>query len=247
LTGAPFPVRAGNWLFRWRNLVFPATFVLLLAAGRPRFPRGDPALDAAMDGLGVAVVLLGQALRAAVIGLVYIRRGGKDGKVHADTLVTEGIFAHSRNPLYVGNFLVVLGLLIVLNSPAGWAIGLPGVLFVYAAITRAEEAFLRGKFGAAYEEYCRRVPRFVPSLRGLGRTLRAREFDWRKVIRKEYGSTFAWATFVIVLLLRERFANGAGEQVREAWPAWAAVWGALVVLYGVARFLKKKTRVLRLS
>ncbi|HMB69807.1 MAG TPA: isoprenylcysteine carboxylmethyltransferase family protein [bacterium] len=247
MSGPPLLVRAGNWLFRWRNLVFPLTFVILLLTGRPRFPAGDPRLDLAMDGLGVAVAMLGQILRAAVIGLVYIRRGGKDGKVHADTLVTEGIFAHSRNPLYVGNFLVVLGLLIVLNSPAGWTIGLPGVLFVYAAITRAEEAFLRGKFGAAYEDYCRRVPRFLPRMAGLGRTLGAHDFDWRKVIRKEYGSTFAWMTFVILLLIRERVANGAGEQVRESWPAWAAAWASLVLLYGIARFLKKKTKVLRLS
>jgi protein-S-isoprenylcysteine O-methyltransferase Ste14 len=247
LSREPLLVRAGNWLFRWRNLVFPLTFAVLLAAGRPRYPLGDPRLDAAMDAAGVAIALLGQVLRAAVIGLVYIRRGGKDGKVHADALVTEGIFAHSRNPLYAGNFLVVLGLLVVLNSPAGWAIGLPGVLFVYAAITRAEESFLRGRFGAAYEEYCRRVPRFVPRLRGLGATLRAHDFDWRKVIRKEYGSTFAWTTFVILLLIRERVANGAGDRVREAWVAWAAAWGSLVLLYGTARYLKKKTGVLRLS
>ena len=44
-----------------------------------------------------------------------------------------------------------------------------------------------------------------------------------------------------------RVANGAGDGVREAWPAWAAAWGSLAALYAVVRYLKKKTRLLVLS
>ena len=88
--------------------------------------------------------------------------------------------------------------------------------------------------------------RLWPSPRGLGATLREHRFDWRRVIRKEYGSTFTWTTAVVVLLVWERTANGLGDRVREQWPAFAGVWLAIVLGYAVARVLKKTGR-LRLS
>src|SRR5205823_6159785 len=89
----------------------------------------DDVPDLALDSVGVAVALAGQALRAVVIGLAYIKRGGRNKEITADRLVCEGVFAHSRNPLYVGNFLIVTGLLIMWNSPLAYAL----VLTVLAA------------------------------------------------------------------------------------------------------------------
>jgi protein-S-isoprenylcysteine O-methyltransferase Ste14 len=63
-----------------------------------------------LDALGVVVLAGGLALRSLVVGLAYIKRGGKGKKVYADALVTDGIFAHSRNPLYLGNILILCGL-----------------------------------------------------------------------------------------------------------------------------------------
>jgi len=234
-------VRLGDWLFRWRNYVFPVTFVAVLLVDRPRLAGGSPAWDRWMDVLGIAVAAAGQGVRALVIGLAYVRRGGKDGKVHADTLVQEGVFAHSRNPLYFGNLLVFLGLTIALNSPAAWLLGMPAVLLAYSAIVAAEERFLRGRFGAEYEAYCARVPRYVPSLTGLGDTLRGTPFDWRRVIRKDYGTAFSWMTAVLLVLVRERAANGM--DLRRSWPLYAAVWLLVVAGWAAARFLKKSGRL----
>ena len=70
-----------------------------------------------MDIAGVLIILSGLGLRAVVIGLAYIKRGGVNKMIHADTLVTNGLFAHCRNPLYAGNLLVVAGLLVIFNNP----------------------------------------------------------------------------------------------------------------------------------
>src|SRR5678815_5444661 len=59
---------------------------------------------------GLLIALSGQVLRAVTIGLEYIIRGGRNRQVYAEKLVTGGMFAHCRNPLYVGNFLVLVGL-----------------------------------------------------------------------------------------------------------------------------------------
>jgi protein-S-isoprenylcysteine O-methyltransferase Ste14 len=236
-------VPPGKFLFRRRNLVFPVAFLGVALVDRPRYPFESAAADAALDALGLGVAAAGQGLRALVIGLAYIRRGGRDGQVHADALVQEGVFAHCRNPLYLGNILVFLGLATVLNSWAGWLLGVPAVLFAYMAIVAAEEEFLHRRFGAEYEDYCRRVRRFWPSGRGLRQTLAGFAFDWRRVVKKEYGSTFAWAAAALAVLGWERIANGRGEEVRDRWPLWAATWGLLFAGWGVARFLKKTRRL----
>ncbi|MGH2570191.1 MAG: methyltransferase family protein, partial [bacterium] len=182
-------VALGNFLFRHRNLVFPAVFLAIVLLDRPRYPAGSAAWDRALDAAGILCILAGQTLRVLVIGLDYIVRGGRGGKVYAEDLVTGGLFAHSRNPLYVGNIAIFLGLLAIVNSTLGWLAGVPAVLVAYWALVLAEEEFLRNKFGEPYEAYCRDVPRFIPSWKGLPTTIRSMSFDWPRVVRKEYGST----------------------------------------------------------
>jgi protein-S-isoprenylcysteine O-methyltransferase Ste14 len=155
----------------------------------------------------VLVILAGQAIRAAVIGLAYIQRGGKNGKVHAEELVHTGIFAHVRNPLYLGNFLAQLGLYVIHNSPWVYAIGLTFTLVSYRAIVATEETYLRRRFGAVYEDYCRRVPRWLPALRGLRSTLSALRFRWRRVLFKEHTSTYTGVTGVVALFVYQALAE----------------------------------------
>src|SRR6185436_5722926 len=103
-------VRIGNFLFHYRNGLFPLVFVLLFLNQRKALPDQSVAVI-----LGFTIAIAGQVLRAITIGLAYIKRGGKDRQVYADDLVTDGMFSHCRNPLYVGNLLVVLGLGFIAN------------------------------------------------------------------------------------------------------------------------------------
>ncbi len=66
--------------------------------------------------IGLIITVSGQVIRGATIGLAYIIRGGKNKKVYAEDLVTTGIFAHCRNPLYVGNILMLAGVGVLSNS-----------------------------------------------------------------------------------------------------------------------------------
>jgi hypothetical protein len=190
------------------------------------------------------VALLGQSLRVLVIGLVYITRGGQNRQVWANSLVDTGMFAHSRNPLYLANLLLFLGLAIVHNGWAMYLIVLPFFVFAYVCIVAAEEQFLYGKFGDEYDDYSRRVPRWLPSLRGLSGTLRSTRFDWMKVFRKEYGTPFAWMTGALVLLVWEHFgAAGAPRLGRGELAAVIGAWIVLAVAYLVVRTLKLSGRL----
>jgi protein-S-isoprenylcysteine O-methyltransferase Ste14 len=80
---------------------------------------------------------------------------------HPQPLLTEGIYSRIRHPRYVEALLVMASLALIANNLASyvnWIIGIPSVLL----IVRIEERELRDRFGAQYDAYCARVPRFVP-------------------------------------------------------------------------------------
>lgn len=228
----------GRACFRMRDVLLPAVLVALAIGSMPAQPLGGARFDAIMLFAGLAVALGGQLLRALVIGLVYIQRGGKKRRIHAETLVQDGFFAHCRNPLYVGNIMIQLGLLGVLNSPLGYAIGVPFILLVYRSIVAAEEEFLRGKFAAEYQRYCARVPRFRLRLAGLGSTLRSTAFDWRRLIRKEYGATAAWMSLATAMLLWKWHRTADANAVLPPRVVLIA-WCLVAIFWASARVLKK--------
>ena len=75
-------------------------------------------------------------------------------------LETEGPYAFSRNPQYVGAVAVYLGIALGANSTLG---GISALWMICGLVANvfAEETWMRERFGVAYEEYCQRVPRFV--------------------------------------------------------------------------------------
>jgi protein-S-isoprenylcysteine O-methyltransferase Ste14 len=226
-------------LFRHRNLIFPITLVALLGGFRPVYPLDSETLDRWLDALGLAVALAGQSLRAAVIGYAYIQRGGRHGRVYAAKLVTGGFFNHSRNPLYVGNLMILLGLFTIHGNPWAWALGSLFFLFAYRGIVAAEEAYLEEKFGDEYADYRRRVPRWLPDFRGLGRSLHGMEFAWRRLVIKEYGSTYAWIVGALLLLAYERLVHSGYAAARPVLAGVAVVLAIVTGGWVAARFVKK--------
>jgi protein-S-isoprenylcysteine O-methyltransferase Ste14 len=239
----PLAVRYGNFLFRYRNGVFPAVMLALFVLFPPRPFLGDWAADRWLDLAGLLICLAGQGFRAAVVGLAYIKRGGVDKRIFAAKLVQEGMFAVSRNPLYVGNIVVLAGVLLIHNNPWAYPIGAAFFLVSYRAIVAAEERYLEGQFGAVYRGYCRRVNRWWPSPGRIAQATAGMSFNWRRLVIKEYGSFVSWAaTVLLVLAWQALWAMG--------WPGaagairWlAAGLAAALALAGLVRWLKKSGRL----
>lgn len=228
-------ISIGNFLFRYRNALFPSLFLLLLLPGPRLF--ANP-LHAA--SLGLVVATLGQCVRVATIGLRYIKRGGRDGRVYANDLVTEGIYGHVRNPMYVGNVLISVGVAIASNAIVIALLTPPLAVFAYAAIVAAEEHYLRGKFGPAFDAYCRDVPRWLPDPRGLRATLSQMDFNWRRVIAKEYGTPWGWICVICLLTLYNLWLAGALAERARLEQALVATMVVATLLWAVARTLKKR-------
>lgn len=86
----------------------------------------------------------------------------------AGHLITAGLYARIRHPRYVQMDFALAGSALIANFPAvylflfGWFVGIYLVVLM-------EERELAGRFGEAYREYCRRVPRFIPRCRRRSR------------------------------------------------------------------------------
>ena len=210
--------RAGRVLFRWRSFT---PLLLLLIALPLLWNSRDPASPLWIVG-GLLLCAAGQALRAWVLGQVPDGTSGQNEKLIATSLNTGGPYALTRNPLYLGNLGITLGLCLVAHS---WVLlVLAAALFAlqYRAIIAAEEDFLREKFGAEYEAWCRRVPRFWPR---LARAVGGRPWDFRRALRKEHNPAAAWIALALVLIASDR--RGPLLPYAIALAAVAAAWLAV--------------------
>ena len=236
-------VAIGNFFFKYRNWIFILFYAALFIPSWPLF-------SAASFGehyyvwpiaLGLIITVTGQLIRGLTIGLAYIVRGGKEGKPYAEGLVTDGIFSHCRNPLYVGNILMLLGVGILANSLIYTVVVIPIFLFIYQAIVLAEENFLRGKFGEGFDRYCQKVNRWIPNLKGIGSTFASMHFNWRRWILKEHTTQFIWLIGISLLLLFN-YPELTGYDMRLRNILTGVVLGLLLLVYILIRYLKKTGR-----
>lgn len=176
--------RGGTWIQRWRVPLGFLCAIAFIAFSRPR-----PVTLA----LGGAVSLLGLAMRAWASG--HIRKN--------TTLAISGPYAYTRNPLYLGSFVLGLGFTI---GAGRWILAiLFAALFlgIYFPVMRVESRTLTEMFGDNYRHYAFHVPLFFPQLTpyrdgAIDRT----DFDRRLYMRyREYraalGLFVVWGTLAI--------------------------------------------------
>jgi protein-S-isoprenylcysteine O-methyltransferase Ste14 len=86
-----------------------------------------------------------------------------DAKVHSESLVADGPYRRVRNPLYLGNVLLAVGVGF-LASRAGFVVLVLGMTMFVLRLIGREEAQLECEQGDRFREFCRRVPRLIPAL-----------------------------------------------------------------------------------
>lgn len=228
----------GRFFFRYRNVLGPIAFLLALFLGHPAYPFGRADLNILLDIVGATCALLGQALRIVTIGYEYIERGGKNRQVCASKLIQGGVFAHCRNPLYAGNILMAVGFALIVNSYVFYLLVVPFIVFTYSSIVAAEEAFLKEKFGAEYDQYCLRVKRWWPRWKGWRQSTEHMHFNWHRVLVKEYNTIFVLSASLVGLKLWCEYRILGPESLpgTRYLVAATAFW---LILYMIVRSLKK--------
>ena len=178
--------RGGTWFQRWRvplGFLIAPVFILL---AQPRLMT---------LAIGGAIGLAGVLLRAWASG--YLRKN--------DELATAGPYAYTRNPLYVGSFLIGLGFTL---AGGRWILALLfAVLFlgIYVPVMRVESRTLESIFGDQYRRYAAVVPMFVPRLTPFTDAARV-EFDSRLYKRyREYQAALGFVIAWTVLALKAAY------------------------------------------
>ncbi|MBI5778468.1 MAG: isoprenylcysteine carboxylmethyltransferase family protein [Planctomycetes bacterium] len=186
----------GRFIFRWRWILYIATFVPMV------FIKWHETRHWLIWPIGGFLVFLGSWTR--VYAARYIGWKAKPEDPMKRILTTDGPYRITRNPLYWGNIIgfggsaVMFGLL--------WYIPIAvGVIFLlhHLLITWYEENRMREKYGAEYEEYCKKVPRWGPKLSGATPHEIRPEFPWGRVLLAELGTLAGFFGTIILALVKE--------------------------------------------
>lgn len=239
--------KQGVWLFRFRGtlpliiLVMGVCEYILTRLDNPNFVINGALAPQIVryEIICFIVSLLGLAVRAFTVGYTPANTSGRNvAEQVADQLNTTGLYSVVRNPLYVGNFLMWLGIaMLTMNL---WFIVSFVLLFwvYYERIIYAEEQFLTNKFGDVYTDWAAKTPCFIPRMSGY--VAPKLPFSWKKVIKKEKNGLLA---LLLVFWLMEVIGDVAtGVMPRIGVLAIASM--AMLVIYLILKYIKHKTTLL---
>jgi protein-S-isoprenylcysteine O-methyltransferase Ste14 len=139
---------------------------------------------------GLPIALFGAVLRALAAGVIR-----KDS-----VLTTAGPYAWTRNPLYLGSFLLGVGFAVMSGSWVAASVILLPSLIIYPNVIRKEEAHLQRLFPQQFGDYCATVPRFIPRIRPVEKLFSLEQY----LINREYLAAAGFAAVLVVFILKWR-------------------------------------------
>jgi protein-S-isoprenylcysteine O-methyltransferase Ste14 len=233
---------AGTFLFRWRGYL-PLLLVPAFAASffGPRIALASRGQALAWEIGCFLVAMLGVGIRLFTVGTAPRGTSGRNTREQkADTLNTTGPYSVVRHPLYLGNYLIALGLACFSRTWYLPVIVTLAALLYYERIAAREEQFLEEKFGDAFRRWATAVPAVVPSPRHYRPP--ALPFRWRVALAREFYAVFLVTTAFFALDALESYAT-------TGWPRPEGVWTAAFLagggFFAVMRILKKRGRLTR--
>jgi protein-S-isoprenylcysteine O-methyltransferase Ste14 len=145
---APHPAPPTGWARIARRIRVPLGFLFAIFY----FYLARPTWTSIAAGLSIGAP--GVLIRALASG--HVRKN--------EQLTTSGPYAYTRNPLYLGSFIIAFGFAVAARSLWVAAVMIAMLAFIYVPVILSEEDFLRQRFHE-FEEYARHVPRVLPRLR----------------------------------------------------------------------------------
>lgn len=155
--------------------------------------------------IGLEIALLGEGLRIWASGYLY----------KGEALAVNGPFGYTRNPLYLGSFLVGFGFCLATGQPLLLIAFMLLFVLVFLHTIRNEESVLQEKFGAEFTNYKQSVPIFIPSPKGYASNV-LNEFSWQQVKKnKEYQAAIGVLLLAAYMVVRFLMLYNAAAPVKN--------------------------------
>jgi len=184
--------KIGNLFFKIRSFT-PIPFILALLY------FAEPTLHTIV--VGTLFIAVGELLRIWAVGYAGASTRARTLGAARD-LVTTGPYRYVRNPLYLGNFLLSLGVCLVANVYWLVAVLIVGYFFQYLPIIALEEAYLLESCGHVYRAYQKRVPRLLPRFHPYPEPS-THDFSWTRAIKSEKRTLTAILCVVGLIFARQ--------------------------------------------
>lgn len=144
--------------------------------------------------IGAVLMTLGESIRFLSAGTL---------KKYKGFVVRDGIYGYTRNPLYIGSFLIGAGACIIGRSPLFTIVFLLTFTMLYSRVILREEKYLGEQYGDEYAKYVDEVPRYIP--RGINIAEVFRESTVAQALNhKEYeallGVLAVWAIMIVKMV-----------------------------------------------
>ena len=229
--------RTGIWLFTWRSYLPLLTIsIFLIGLKSFTYPKASHTLDTLWEMLCFAISFSGLGIRINTVGHApkgTSGRGTRSQKAHI--LNTTGMYSLVRHPLYLGNFLIWLGISLFMHS---FFFALTAILLFflyYERIMFVEEEFLREKFGQTFTEWAEKTPVMFPRCKNWRKP--GLPFSLKTVLKREYTGLFVITTsFTCLEVIGDFFYKGKWQ---IGW-SYCLLFGSGSATYIVLRTLKKK-------
>lgn len=187
-----------QFFFKYRSYTpIPLVLVLLYFS--------DPFQPAIYFGIGLLAV--GELIR--IWAVRYAGGRTRTRNVGAPKLVTSGPFAYVRNPLYLGNMLMYLGIVLIAGGAIMWLLFLLTLLFFiiqYSLIVSLEQETLKKKFGEEYLLYCKNVPALFPRLKAWEGKEAQDPKKFSKVFKPEKSTLINIIIILTLIYIRSQFS-----------------------------------------
>jgi len=189
-------VAIGERLFRQRYLIWPVLGLLAIFCG-----WGEWEGDSVLWPLGLLLLGVGAGLRVSSIR--YIGGAARIKGRNAKKLIVSGPFAYVRNPIYIANFMIFSGFILLCELPWFLFLALVFLFIQYSFIISFEEDLLKEKFGSLYLDYLKKVPRWIPRLEVDNDPSDLQPSSLRRVLRVERSGILNLALMIGLAILKE--------------------------------------------
>ena len=166
----------------------------------------DPVISCVFYGL--FMLIIGESIR--MYSVSYAGGVTRTMNVGAPELCTSGPYSRTRNPLYIGNMLIYLGVVLIAGGKylsTLFLIVIIYFIFQYSMIISLEEEKLKKLFGNQYEEFCNNVPRIFPRLKAWKNNDNKKPLGIKKVIKTEK-RTLQNIFLILLLIFLKNYSMG---------------------------------------